>query len=276
MFQQHQVQIFYDHVNLATRRTIDHSADGKLHDRNAEESWALLEDLALYDNESWNNPRDFAKPVMVISLPQGVPSTSNRRLIKLEDQVQRLMEAHLDPKSSAQVNKITYSCDICSGPHDTQYCMENPEQAFVDYASSRSNEVGGEQNRSSSSPKHVYFINTITVIRKEDESRKAGTIRFDAAEDIGRDTFIKEVNEVEMESEELKKEIKEEIKEEEEYDPEYFNTFPTIEELAVGWLLEEIHVTWAHLKQKRTRLPLYTKSLEEYVYSAWRRRQILL
>nr|GEU48283.1 zinc finger, CCHC-type [Tanacetum cinerariifolium] len=47
-----QVQIFYDHVNPVTRRTIDQSAGGKLRDRNATESWALLEDLALYDNES--------------------------------------------------------------------------------------------------------------------------------------------------------------------------------------------------------------------------------
>ncbi|GJW60996.1 zinc finger, CCHC-type containing protein, partial [Tanacetum coccineum] len=64
-----QVQIFYDHVNPATRRTIDQSAAGKLHDRNAKESWALLEDLALYDNESWNDPRDFDKSVKAISLP---------------------------------------------------------------------------------------------------------------------------------------------------------------------------------------------------------------
>ncbi|GJV86818.1 hypothetical protein Tco_1530756 [Tanacetum coccineum] len=55
------------------RRTIDQSADGKLRDRNTKESWALLEDLALYDNESWNDPRDFAKPVKAISLPQDVP-----------------------------------------------------------------------------------------------------------------------------------------------------------------------------------------------------------
>ncbi|GJV80862.1 hypothetical protein Tco_1516732 [Tanacetum coccineum] len=48
---------------------------------------------------SWNDPRDFAKPVKAISLPQDVPSTSNRRLIELENQVQRLMEAHLAPKS---------------------------------------------------------------------------------------------------------------------------------------------------------------------------------
>ncbi|GJR27813.1 hypothetical protein Tco_1104045 [Tanacetum coccineum] len=77
------------------RRTIDQSVGGKLRDLNAKESWALLEDLALYDNKSWNDPRDFAKPVKAIALPQDVPSTSDRRLIELENQVQRLMEAHL-------------------------------------------------------------------------------------------------------------------------------------------------------------------------------------
>ncbi|GJV49580.1 MAK10-like protein [Tanacetum coccineum] len=99
-------------------------------------------DLALYDNESWNDPRDFTKPVKEISLPQDVPSTSDHRLIELENQVQHLMEAHLAPKKPIQVNKITSSCEICSGPHDTQYCMKNPEQAFVEYASSRTDEAG--------------------------------------------------------------------------------------------------------------------------------------
>ncbi|GKA43740.1 MAK10-like protein [Tanacetum coccineum] len=97
------------------RRTIDQSAGGKLRDRNAKESWALLDDLALYDNKSWNDPRDFAKPLKEITLPQDVP-----------------------------MNKITTSCEICSGPHDTQYCMEDPEQAFVKYASSRTDEAGGD------------------------------------------------------------------------------------------------------------------------------------
>ncbi|GKA55270.1 hypothetical protein Tco_0754219 [Tanacetum coccineum] len=52
------------------------------------------------------------------------------------------MEAHLAPKQSVQVNKISSSCEICSDPHDTQYCMENPEQAFVDYVSSHTDEAG--------------------------------------------------------------------------------------------------------------------------------------
>nr|GEW82218.1 MAK10-like protein [Tanacetum cinerariifolium]GEW82774.1 MAK10-like protein [Tanacetum cinerariifolium] len=62
-------------------------------------------DLALYDNESWNDPRDFTKPVKVIALPQDVPSTSDHRLIKVETQVQHLMEAHLAPTQPTQVKK---------------------------------------------------------------------------------------------------------------------------------------------------------------------------
>ncbi|GJT24864.1 MAK10-like protein [Tanacetum coccineum] len=123
-------------------RTIDQTAGGKLRDLNPEESWAILVDLALYDNESWNDPRDFTKPIKAITLPQDVPSTSDRRLIELENQVQRLMEAHLAPTQPTHVNKITTLCEICSGPHDTQNCMENPKQAFIEYASSRTDEAG--------------------------------------------------------------------------------------------------------------------------------------
>ncbi|GJV22503.1 MAK10-like protein [Tanacetum coccineum] len=98
-----------------------------------------------YDILIWNDPRDFTKAVKAIALPQDVPSTSDRRLIELKNQVQRLMEAHLAPTQPTQVNKITTSCEIYSGPHDTQYCMEDPEQAFVEYASSRTDEAGGTQ-----------------------------------------------------------------------------------------------------------------------------------
>ncbi|GJZ50342.1 MAK10-like protein [Tanacetum coccineum] len=131
MFQQHQKE------SLSKAWTPDEN----LRDRNAKECWALLEDLALYDNKSWKDPRDFAKPVKAISLPQDVPSTYDHRLIELENQVQRLMEAHPAPTLPTQVNKITTSCEICSGPHDTQYCMKDLEQAFVEYASSRTDKA---------------------------------------------------------------------------------------------------------------------------------------
>ncbi|GKB63424.1 hypothetical protein Tco_0919610 [Tanacetum coccineum] len=40
--------------------------------------------------------------------------------------------------------------------------------------------------------------------------------------------------------------------------------------VALGWHLEEIHATWAHLEKKRTRLRLYTKSFEETVHTGRR------
>ncbi|GKF68126.1 hypothetical protein Tco_0197805, partial [Tanacetum coccineum] len=93
-------------------------------------------------HESWNDLRDLSKPVKAIALPQDVLSTSDRRLVGTRNQVQRLMEAHLAHKPSVQVNKIASSCEICSVPHDTQYCMENPKQSFVNYASLRIDEAG--------------------------------------------------------------------------------------------------------------------------------------
>ncbi|GKA89177.1 anticodon-binding aminoacyl-tRNA synthetase, class 1a [Tanacetum coccineum] len=130
------------------------------------------EDLALFDNESWNNPRDFAKPVKAITLPQDVLSTSYRHLIELENQVQRLMESHLAPTQPTQVNKITTSYEICSGPHDTQIYMENPKQAFFEYASSRTDEAGVPR---SSNTKFVCSkeddgeVMFIEIIRDDDE-----------------------------------------------------------------------------------------------------------
>nr|GEV71460.1 MAK10-like protein [Tanacetum cinerariifolium] len=139
------------------RRTIDQSAGGKLRDLNPKESWEILEDLALYDNKSWNDPKDFAKLVKAITLPQDVPSTSDRCLIELENQVQCLMEVHLTSTRPTQVNKITTQCEICSGPHDTQYYMENTEQAFVEYASSRTDEAGGDTIKNPKPGTHPFL-----------------------------------------------------------------------------------------------------------------------
>ncbi|GJR67027.1 hypothetical protein Tco_0013092 [Tanacetum coccineum] len=125
-----------------------------------------LQDLSLYDNEIWNDSRDFAKPVKAIALPQDVPSTSVRRLIELENQVQRLMEAYLAPTQPTQVNKVTTSCEICIGPHDTRYCMEDPKHAFVEYASSHTDEAGGN----SMAPKSIAAISQV----EREELRKKG------------------------------------------------------------------------------------------------------
>ncbi|GKE06929.1 hypothetical protein Tco_1398947, partial [Tanacetum coccineum] len=137
-----------------------------------------------------NDPKDFATPVKAIALPQHVPSTSDRRLIKLENQVQCLMEAHLALTQPTQVNKITTSCEICSGPHDTKYCMEDPEQAFVEYASSRTDEAGVRSTPSQSIPSNKV-IPTIKLGRPFVEISK---MTHDPPEGVVR--FINGTNEV--------------------------------------------------------------------------------
>ncbi|GJS54413.1 MAK10-like protein [Tanacetum coccineum] len=165
---------------------------------------ALLEDIALYDNESWNDLRDFAKPVMAITLPQYVPSTSERHLIELENQVQHLMEAHLAPMQPTQVNKVTTSCEICSGPHDTQYCMEDPEQAFVEYASSCTDEAGeglvsnfmaSQDARLSKfeadfKQQQSEMTNKIDTVPKAITDRLAGTLPSDTVKNPKLSTFV--------------------------------------------------------------------------------------
>ncbi|GKB97894.1 zinc finger, CCHC-type containing protein, partial [Tanacetum coccineum] len=55
------IQIFYDHVSFKCE--IDRGGSGKLRNKNANESWEIIENLALYDHESWNDSKDFVKPV---------------------------------------------------------------------------------------------------------------------------------------------------------------------------------------------------------------------
>ncbi|GKA47413.1 MAK10-like protein [Tanacetum coccineum] len=156
---------------------------------------ALLEDLALYDNESWNEPRGFAKPVKAISLPQDVPSTSDRCLIELENRVQRLMEAHLAPTQPTQVKQKHFPhVRSIVGPHDTQYCNgKNPEQSFCEYASSRvTDEAGGLMSNFMASQdarlskfeadfkqQQSEMTNKIDIVLKAITDRMAGALHSD-------------------------------------------------------------------------------------------------
>ncbi|GJX95658.1 MAK10-like protein [Tanacetum coccineum] len=60
------------------------------------------ENLALYDHEIWDDPRDLAKPVKAINSSQDVPNTSDCRLLELEDQISYLLKgSKTTPKTSS-------------------------------------------------------------------------------------------------------------------------------------------------------------------------------
>nr|GEV30593.1 MAK10-like protein [Tanacetum cinerariifolium] len=80
-----QIYIFYDHVSFHLKCEIDRAASGKLRNKNTDESWEIIENLALYDHEGWNDTKEFVKPVKAIFTPQPTLKTPDRRLLKPED-----------------------------------------------------------------------------------------------------------------------------------------------------------------------------------------------
>ncbi|GKF15132.1 hypothetical protein Tco_0056594 [Tanacetum coccineum] len=55
-----QIQIFYDHVSFHLKCEIDRAAGGKLRDKNTNESWEIIENLALYDHEDEMKPKNLS------------------------------------------------------------------------------------------------------------------------------------------------------------------------------------------------------------------------
>ncbi|GJZ71334.1 zinc finger, CCHC-type containing protein [Tanacetum coccineum] len=87
-----QIQFFYDHVSFHLKCEIDRAAGGKLRNKNADESWEIIENLALYDHEGWDDKKEFVKPVKAITTPQGITKTPDQRLLELEDQINFLLK----------------------------------------------------------------------------------------------------------------------------------------------------------------------------------------
>ncbi|GJV68972.1 hypothetical protein Tco_1484481 [Tanacetum coccineum] len=88
---------------VRTYNEIDRSVGGKLHNKNAEESWEIIKNLALYDHEDWNDSKDLAKPVKAISLPHSTPKTLDRRLLELKDQISYLLKG---PRTTPETSSM--------------------------------------------------------------------------------------------------------------------------------------------------------------------------
>jgi hypothetical protein len=81
------VQIFYDHVDYHTKRTIDRAAGGKLRDKNADESWAVIEELATDNQEMWEFNHTIKAAINAVSTSGGTPEIPDELLCKLEAKV---------------------------------------------------------------------------------------------------------------------------------------------------------------------------------------------
>ncbi|GJX64649.1 zinc finger, CCHC-type containing protein [Tanacetum coccineum] len=105
---------------------INRAAGGKLRNKNADESWEIIENLALYDHEGWNDTKEFVKPVKAISIPQSTLKTPDRRLLELEDQINFLLKgSRPTPKSLTHIPHA-YADAVYSNPRP-QYQNKSPK-----------------------------------------------------------------------------------------------------------------------------------------------------
>ncbi|GJR35433.1 hypothetical protein Tco_1211117 [Tanacetum coccineum] len=123
-----------------------------------------------------------------------VPTTSWRISIRSMDSFQGLTTK--SPSSwhrpLAPTNKITTSCEICSGPHDTRYCMEDPEHAFVEYASSYTDEAGDarlSKFKANFKQQQSEMTNKIDTMFKAISDRIAGTLPRDMVKNLKLSTY---------------------------------------------------------------------------------------
>ncbi|GKC17287.1 hypothetical protein Tco_1014069 [Tanacetum coccineum] len=98
---------------------IDQAVGGKLHDKNIDEYWEIIENLALYDHEVWNDSKESIKPVKAISISLNVSKMPNRRLLELEDQINFLLKGGKPvPRASSTNIPLAYAEALSSNPHE--------------------------------------------------------------------------------------------------------------------------------------------------------------
>ncbi|GJS23982.1 hypothetical protein Tco_0452614 [Tanacetum coccineum] len=239
---------------------IDQLAGGKLRDKNANESWALLEDLALYDCESCDDPRDFAKPVKAISLPQDVPSASDRHLIELKNQV-------------CTLNSFLKSSGLVPQSSDTEFVCtkwDDEDIMFIEiirkYDDSRKEELREDENATTGGLEVEYFDtfptrSELAYHKKVDpmEDPNRGVSNFTGRIKgmhvfVGNFTYVIDfmiVEDISLIVDPRKAHLLEN------------KQIPSVGVFTLRWILEGIHVTWAQLEKKRIRPQLYTNYLEE-------------
>ncbi|GJU27958.1 zinc finger, CCHC-type containing protein [Tanacetum coccineum] len=125
MFQQHYGESLSEawtrFKDLLQKCEIDRTAGGRLRNKNADEYWEIIENLALYDHEGWNDMKEFVKPVKAISTPQGILKMPNQRLLEFEDHINFLLKgSRLAPRSSTHIPHA-YAHAVHSNPRPQKH-----------------------------------------------------------------------------------------------------------------------------------------------------------
>ncbi|GJX04267.1 zinc finger, CCHC-type containing protein [Tanacetum coccineum] len=126
-----QIQIFYNHVSFHLKCEIHCAAGGKHRNKNADKPCEIIENLALYDHEGWNDSKDHIKPVKGVAVSPNASKTYNLRLLELEDQINFLLKGpQRTPKTSS--THETYAKAVSSSPLPRDH-NKPPRQSYFTF-----------------------------------------------------------------------------------------------------------------------------------------------
>ncbi|GJY57499.1 zinc finger, CCHC-type containing protein [Tanacetum coccineum] len=134
MFQQHHGESLSEEWTLSfpLKCEIDRTASGKLRNKNANESWEIIENLSLYHHEGWNDTKEFVKPVKAISTPQSTSKIHDRRLLELEDQINFLLKgSRPTPRPSSTYIPQAYAEEVYSNPRPQNQNEPSKQNPFT-------------------------------------------------------------------------------------------------------------------------------------------------
>ncbi|GJT65872.1 hypothetical protein Tco_1017352 [Tanacetum coccineum] len=108
---------FYDLVSIHLKCEIDRAVGGKLCDKNTDEFWEIIENLALCDHEGFNDSKDCIKPVKAVAVSSNASKTPDRRLLEFEDQINFWFKgSQPTPKTSSTHTPQAYAKAVSSSP----------------------------------------------------------------------------------------------------------------------------------------------------------------
>ncbi|GJV74207.1 hypothetical protein Tco_1494202 [Tanacetum coccineum] len=129
-----------DLVSIHLKCEIDRVGGGKLCDKNAKEFWEIIENLALYDHEGFNDSKDRIKPVKAVAVSLNASKTPDRRLLELEDQIKFLFKgSQPTPKTSSTYIPQAYAKAVSSSPLPQDLSGPPRQNSFTFYECVRPN-----------------------------------------------------------------------------------------------------------------------------------------
>ncbi|GJV61334.1 MAK10-like protein [Tanacetum coccineum] len=145
---------------------IDRAADGKLRNKNADESWEIIENHALYDHEGWDDTKEFVKPVKAITAPHGITKTPDQRLLELEDQIYFLLKgSRLEPPLNLTHNPQAY----VNAAYSSFHSKDQNELPTLNSFAFRERTGPTPQPQTLGTTFEAQNVNSISLARNEEE-----------------------------------------------------------------------------------------------------------